>query len=599
MNTGSISDKTIAVLPFVNMSAEQENEFFSDGITEEIINALAKIGGLKVTSRTSSFYFKGKNIPIPEIGKALGVSTILEGSVRLSGKTIRFTAQLIDAADDFHFWSETWDRQLENVFEVQDEISLLIAERLREHFGHFEISEHLVEKQTESIDAYEHFLKATFYKNKWNPEDVLTAISFYEKAIELDPNHAKSLVGLGDAYSFLATCGYISFEEGWGKTAQLANQAVQLNDKLPDAYHLLANLAFFTECDYRKSFELNSRSIQLNPNFAEAQQFMSFLHIIAGQKEKAKQHLDIALTGDPLSQETQFFSGYLDYMLEDYTQSLQKLDRCLTVNPKNIPALSVKSNCLLKLGKYEEVIPFYESMPSEILIPEEKTGAFAIAYALMGDVEKGEKYRAILEEQAKTPDGHTASSYLFLLFGALDEKENAFQWVADAIETQSPLLLLRYADPLIDPIKDDPKYSVIHKKLFPQDLFGIQKVALKKKALLDEEAVREYKEKLKLFVESEKPHLNPDITLRSLADDLELHPNQLSWLLNQGFGKNFNEFINHYRVAEFKSVAKRPEHSHLTIMSIAFDCGFNSKTVFNTYFKKETGLTPKQFLSQA
>ena len=137
-------NKTIAVLPFANMSSSDENEYFSDGITEEIINALAKIQELKVTSRTSSFFFKGKNIPISQIGKELNVSTIIEGSVRLSGDTIRITAQLIQAKEDFHFWSETWDRKLENIFEIQDEISLLIADKLREHFGHFEIKEHLV-----------------------------------------------------------------------------------------------------------------------------------------------------------------------------------------------------------------------------------------------------------------------------------------------------------------------------------------------------------------------------------------------------------------------------------------------------------------------
>lgn len=598
MNTGSFSDKTIAVLPFVNMSADEENEYFSDGITEEIINALAKIVGLKVTSRTSSFHYKGKNIPIPTIGRELGVSTILEGSIRLSGKTIRITAQLIDAKDDFHFWSETWDRRLENVFEVQDEISLLIAERLREHFGHFEIKEHLVEKQTDSIDAYEYSLRATFYKNKWNPEDMLTAISFYEKALEQDPNHVKSLVGLGDAFSFLATCGYISFEEGWGKTAKLANKAIQINDRMPDAYHLLANLVFFTECDYQKAFELNSKSIELNPSFAEAQQFMSFLHIIAGQKEKAQIHLDIALSVDPLSSETQFFSGYLDYMLEDYTQSLSKLDRCLEVNSKNIPALSVKSNCLLMLGRGDEVIPLYEAMPPEIVINEEKTGAFALAYALDGDMENVEKYRSILLEQSNTPDGHTASSYLFLLYCALEESENAFDWIDEAIETRSPLLLLRYADPLVNPIKTTPRYSEIHKRLFPEDLFRLKKESTKKKALLDEKAVAKYKVQINRLIEIEKSHLNPDLSLRSLAAELDIHANQLSWLLNHGFGKNFNEFINHFRIKEFKTLAKLPENAHLTIMSIAFDCGFNSKTVFNTYFKKETGLTPKQFLNR-
>ena len=136
--------KTIAVLPFVNMSSNPENEYFSDGMTEEIINALAKIKGLKVTSRTSSFYFKNKNIPISKIGQDLNVSTILEGSIRLSGKKMRITAQLIDVVDDFHFWSETFNRSVEDIFAVQDEVSLLIADMLREHIGHFDTDDQLV-----------------------------------------------------------------------------------------------------------------------------------------------------------------------------------------------------------------------------------------------------------------------------------------------------------------------------------------------------------------------------------------------------------------------------------------------------------------------
>ena len=208
-----IINKTIAVLPFVNMSASAENEYFSDGITEEIINALSKVNNLKVTSRTSSFYFKNKNIPVKQIAKELNVSAILEGSVRLSGDTIRITAQLIQAEEDFHFWSETWDRKLENIFQIQDEISLLIAEKLREQFGHFEIQDRLVEKQTDNIDAYEYSLKAKFHFNKWNPEDIQIAISLYEKALELDANHTESYLGLAKSYGFLASAGFMPFEE--------------------------------------------------------------------------------------------------------------------------------------------------------------------------------------------------------------------------------------------------------------------------------------------------------------------------------------------------------------------------------------------------
>ena len=154
-----MTEATIAVLPFLNISADKDNEYFSDGITEEIINALAKIAELKVTSRTSSFFYKGQNKPIKEIGDDLNVSTILEGSVRLAGSQVRITAQLIDVAEDYHFWSETWDKALDNIFEIQDEVSLMIAEKLREHLGHFDIQEQLVEKQTDNIDAYSYSLK--------------------------------------------------------------------------------------------------------------------------------------------------------------------------------------------------------------------------------------------------------------------------------------------------------------------------------------------------------------------------------------------------------------------------------------------------------
>src|SRR5664279_3093356 len=461
-----IINKAIAVLPFVNMSTSTENEYFSDGITEEIINALSKIKGLKVTSRTSSFFFKNKSIPIKQIGKELNVSAILEGSVRLSGDTIRITAQLIQAEEDFHFWSETWDRKLENIFELQDEISLLIARRLREQFGHFEIQDHLVERQTDSIDAYEHSLKAKFHFNKWNPADVRLAISLYEKALELDPKHSESYLGLAQCYGFLATTGFMPDEEAWEKSIQLTNRALLSNDQLPGVHYQLGHLAFFTACDYKRSFNEMKRTIEIQPNYAEAQQFMSFLYILAGEREKSLEHLEIALSIDPLSQETLFFRAYYHYMLEDYTTALAQLGRCLEHNPKNIPAHTVKCYCLLKLGCCDEVLHYFDSLPSDMVVAGDKLGLTGLAYAVKKNSVNTAKLLAQLLKQTKGADGFNANSYLFLMYAVMGENDKAFEWVRQAIENKSSLLLLRFADPLVNSIKDDPRYLEFHKILY-------------------------------------------------------------------------------------------------------------------------------------
>lgn len=592
----NLIDKTIAVLPFVNMSASQENEYFSDGITEEIINALAKIETLKVTSRTSSFFFKGKNIPIKEIGNELHVSTILEGSVRLSGDSIRITAQLIQAEEDFHFWSETWDRKLENIFEIQDEISLLIAEKLREHLGHFEIQEHLVAKQTSSIDAYEYSLKAKFHTNKWNPDDVKIAISLYEKALELDAQHTESHLGIADCFSFLGTTGFMSFEEAWGKTIQFTQQAHALNNQLSGVHYQLSNQAFFIECDYTKSLLEMQRAVALEPSNAKAHQFISFLYIIAGNREKAREHLNVATSINPLSEETLFFEAYFHYMVEDYEKALEMLDKRIAINIKNIPAHSVRNLCLLKLSRFDEVKNYLDRMPPEIVILGEKTGALGLAYTLSQDTVEANNHLNQLLEQAKGPNGFTADSYLFLMYAARGENDKAFDWVERAIANNSSLLLIRFTDPIANSLKSDPRYNEFHKTIFKVESTVVQ--PKKKKALLDDATIQSYLERLLNHIAEKEPYRDANLSLRVLADQIDIHPNQLSWLLNERMGENFNQFINKYRIAVFKAIAKAPENANLTIEGLAYESGFNSKTVFNTYFKRETGLTPKEFLKQ-
>ncbi|HTE24309.1 adenylate/guanylate cyclase domain-containing protein [Flavitalea sp.] len=584
-----INSKTIAVLPFINMSASKDNEFFSDGITEEIINALAKIKNLRVTSRTSSFFFKNKNIPIRQIGTELNVSTILEGSVRLSGNTIRITAQLIQAEKDFHFWSETWDRKLENIFEIQDEISLLIAEKLREHLGHFDIQEHLVQKQTDNYNAYELFLKARFEFRKWNPTDIKTAIIFYERAIQLDPRHAESILGLADCYSFLATTGFAPFEEAWAKAAALTTRGLELNDQLADGYYQLANLHFFTRSDYNGAFKATLKAVEVNPNYVEAQQYLSFLYLIVGNTDKGKEHLDIATGIDPLSQETLFFSAYFDYVTQQYDSALEKLNRCLAVNPRNIPAQSVKSYCLLKLGNYDEVLNSFDSIPEDVLVTGEKLGVTGLAYAFKKDLDMAYKCLNELISFTAKPEGLTSSTFLLLMYAVLGENDKAFEWIHNAVKSKSPLLLIHFVDPLIDPIKKDPRYDHYKKIIFPE----ITKVS---NVVESPGKTHQYKSRLLNYINENRPYLDPDFSLKLLANKINIHPNELSSLLSESFEKNFNDFINQYRIQAFMHFALDPKNADLDTFRLAKDSGFRSKTVFNDSFRKETGLTPARYL---
>jgi len=255
---------SIAVLPFKNMSSSDENEYFCDGLTEEIINALAKIKGLKVTSRTSSFFYKDKDFSITKIGKELNVSAILEGSVRLSQDKIRITAQLIEVQSDFHFWSKTWDRNLKSIFDVQDEISLSIADKIRENFGHFELQESLVEEQTESIEAYKNYLKGQHHYLKWNQMDLELAIKYFEKAISLDEEHAESYCSLSQCYAFLASGGYLSAKPTLLKAEYYANKALMLKPNIPEVHFSFASIAFWTEGNIEKTLNNIKKTLEIN-----------------------------------------------------------------------------------------------------------------------------------------------------------------------------------------------------------------------------------------------------------------------------------------------------------------------------------------------
>lgn len=594
VKTVAMPASTIAVLPFVNMSSNPENEYFSDGITEEIINALAKIDSLQVTSRTSSFYFKNKSVPIKEVAETLAVSVILEGSVRTAGNTVRITAQLIQAEDDFHFWSETWDRKLENIFEIQDEISLLIAEKLREHYGHFEIAEHLVEKQTDSLDAYEYSLKAKFHFNKWNPDDVAKSIDLWNKALAIDPKHIASLVGIADAYGFMGVTQRMPYEEAWTKTAEYTNKALELDPNNAPAHYQLANISFFVKADFQESFKHAKRSVELKANYPEAQQFIAFLYLLMGDRKQAWNHLELALEIDPLSQETIFYKAYHHYNAEEFDIAMGILNQVLEKNPHNLPAIITKCYCLLKMQQPKEAVTFLNQAPSEVIPPSETLGINCLADLISNEKAELNDSFTELYNQAQDSIAFQQHTYLMHAYSILEEYDKAFEWLEKAIEMKSSILFLGMSDPLSKNLRTDSRYSEFRTRLYGE--ISTTETKKQKQALLDENTSNEYSTSLLRYMEEEQPFLSPDLSLRSLAERIEIHPNQLSWLLNDKLGKNFNQFINYYRVKHFKELAIDDSNSHISLIGLAYESGFNSKTVFNTYFKKEVGMTPKEWL---
>jgi TolB-like protein len=293
--------KSIAVLPFVNMSNDPEQEYFSDGIAEEIINTLVQIEGLKVAGRTSAFSFKNKNEDLRTIGEKLNVRTILEGSVRKSGNRIRISVQLIEAFTGFHLWSEKFDRELNDVFILQDEIAKAVEEKLQVTFGEKPAKPKVIQ-HTQNVDAYQLYLKGRSYTYRRGLH-VFDALKCFEEALEIDPDYALALSGLADSYSLLSLHSYMSPEEAWPKARTAADHAVQIAPELAEVHASLATILILFERDWNKAESEYLTALKLNPRNIQARSWYAifYLPIVKHEFESACKHARMNVECDPLS----------------------------------------------------------------------------------------------------------------------------------------------------------------------------------------------------------------------------------------------------------------------------------------------------------
>jgi serine/threonine-protein kinase len=429
--------KSIAVLPFVNLSPDPENEYFSDGMTEEIINALVHLEDLHVASRSSSFAFKGLSPDIAEVGAKLKVATVLEGSVRASGDRLRITAQLIKVADGYHLWSERYDRRMEDVFDIQDEIAQAIVEALKVELLGVKTAR-LLKRGTQDLEAYQLYLQG---RHLWSQrgEGMSRCIPYFEQAIEQDPEYAEPHAGLADAVSILAFYGFLPPLDAYAKARAAAERAVALDDELAEAHYSIGLCQWYFGWDGDLAATEFKRAIELNPRMAVAHAWLGQLYETLGRHAESAVEAQRARELEPVSPlinvmvafAHMFGSGRL-------AQAREAAARALAIDPTFGPAHWVMGLVAMADRNYEEAVRYLLNGASSMRGSPMILGFLGGAYARLGREAEARKILAELEERSE--QGLSLYNPMALIHYDLGELDLAFTQLERAFEQRTPAM---------------------------------------------------------------------------------------------------------------------------------------------------------------
>lgn len=450
------NDQSIAVLPFVNMSNNPDQEYFSEGLTDGILNSLAHLKGLKVCARSSSFQFRGKNVDIREAGKKLGVRTILEGSFQLYKDRIRITAQLINAEDGFHFWSEQYDESMDDIFALQNKISNAIAEKLEITLLQNE-RKVVPKKPTASKEAYELYLKGRSFWNLKTPPDLKRGIDFFMQAIAIDPLYAAAYSGVADCYTALGYGSFLSPKEAFPKALEAATRALELDSALAEPHASLGFYKFYYDWDWAASEQEFRAAIALNPNYEIGYDWYGYYLTAMKRYDEAKIILKKAAELDPLSVSISTDMGFSLYYSGSYEPAINKLRTSLQMNPKFALAH-------LWLGRSYQEEKMYPEAIAEYKKVLDVSKNWPVALAAIGNVYglSGKKAEAqiILDTLTSLSTKRFVTSYgVALVYAGLGEKDQAFFWLNKAFDERSNWLVWLKTDPRWALIRYDKRFA--------------------------------------------------------------------------------------------------------------------------------------------
>jgi adenylate cyclase len=454
--------KSVAVLPFVNMSADKHDEYLSDGMTEELINALAKVPGLRVPGRTSCFAFKGKTEAdiFRKVGDQLHVNTVLEGSVRKAGDKLRVTAQLVNAADGYHLWSEDYDGDVRDIFTFQSNVAQRVVEALQIKLD-VEAARALAKKPTENPEAHRLYLLGRYEFGKYGEAGWTSSIRYYEQALKLDPNYALAYCGLADTYAYMGGVVMPS-KEAVVKEKEFAQRAIQLEPQLAEA-HLSLACALAGAFDWRNAQVEFDRAIELNPNLAWAYEIYAWFLGGLGRLDEAIAKDKKAIELDPLNSFFQAALAYFLYHARRYDDAIVQVKKTLELDPASTLARHLLGCCLLWKGDTAGAIAEFQR--SKIMV----TGAWyqgllGYAYAISGDRSKAEQILRELEQMAKRQ--YVSTTAFADIHLGLGEKEKALDWLEKSYQDQESACWYLTVDPIYDSVRNEPRFRALVQKVF-------------------------------------------------------------------------------------------------------------------------------------
>jgi len=459
---GEKPSSSIAILPFMDMSPEKDQAYFCDGIAEELINSLTRIKGLRVVAQTPAFSFKEKNIDIRDIGRKLNVKILLKGSVQKAGKRLRITAQLVNVTDGYYLWSEKFDRDMEDIFTIQDEISLAIVENLKVNLLGGEKAK-LMKHYTEDLEAHNLYMWGRFFWNKRTEEGLNKAIEYFRKTIDKDPNYALAYAGLADSYITLCDYNYVPPKDVYPKAKEAVLKALDIDSTLAEVHTSLAMIKF-RQWDCKGAEKEFKRAFALSPNYANAHHWYALFLMYMGRSDEAIEEIKQAQKLDPLSLIINRNVAWVFYFARRYDKAVEALKKTLELDPNFILTNAFLGKVYLHMSMYEEAL-------REIQKEKDIIGRFdplvetwrGISYECLGRRGEAKQVLDSLLEQAKKT--YVPPILLANLYFALGEKDEGFNCLNKGYEECDSTILEIKADPVFDSVRSDPRFITLLKKM--------------------------------------------------------------------------------------------------------------------------------------